>query len=140
MTSTASGMVKQKGKLWGQVERIVQSKASRFGGTKYEVKLIGVDKSVWVQEKQLSKSVHKTYQTDGSLTTGAMAQVNRGYVIEQRKFLKKKVCYLLALIYYLRGAAPSAPRRGPEPRARATPSAWWAANARRSSGETRRAW
>ena len=63
--------------------------AARFGnGSKYEVKLIGVDKHVWVNEKQLSKGVHKTYLADGSLAKGAKALVNRGFVIEQKEFFK----------------------------------------------------
>ena len=87
-------MVKQKGKLWGQVEDIVQCKPARFGnGSKYEIKLIGVDKPVWVNEQKLSKGVHKTYQADGSLAKGAKALVNRGFVIEQKEFLKVRITF-----------------------------------------------
>ena len=87
-------MVKQKGKLWGQVEDIVQCKPARFGnGNKYEIKLIGVGKPVWVNEQKLSKGVHKTYQADGSLAKGAKALVNRGFVIEQKEFLKVRITF-----------------------------------------------
>ena len=85
-------MVKQNAKLWGQVEKIVQCKPARFGGgSKYEIKLVGVEKFVWVHEQHLSKGVHKNYQADGSLKKGATAQVNRAYVAEQKKFLRTKV-------------------------------------------------
>ena len=91
-------MVKQKNKLWGQVEKIVQCKAARIGGgKKYRIKLIGVDKLVWVHSKQLSKGVEKTYEADGTLVKGATAHVDRYYVNAQKTFLKRKVSVLLFL-------------------------------------------
>ena len=55
--------------------KIVKSKPSRFGGIKYEIKLIGVDKLVWVHQQHLSKGVHKTYTTDGSLRQEIMCRI-----------------------------------------------------------------
>ena len=82
------------------MQEIVQCKPARFGnGSKYEIKLIGVDKPVWVNEKKLSKGVHKTYQADGSLAKGAKALVNRGFVIEQKEFFKVRVTFLNYLGY-----------------------------------------
>ena len=77
----------------------MQCKLSRFGnGNKYEIKLIGVDKRVWVHEKQLSKGVHKTFQADGSLAKGAKALVNRGFVIEQKEFFKVVITFVLIIL------------------------------------------
>ena len=71
----------------------MQCKTARFGdGKKYQLQLLGVKKLVWVNQKDLSKDVHKNYDADGSLIKGAKAYVDRGYVTEQKSFLKKKVC------------------------------------------------
>ena len=99
---------KKSGKLWGQLEKIIGSKTVRFGpGKKYHVMLIGVDKALWVQHKDLSKGVAKNYEADGSLTKGAKARVDRGFVMQQKLFLRNKVisficlCSLRSLVHVL---------------------------------------
>ena len=86
-------MPKAKGKLWGIIEEIKDCKPVRFGdGTKYQIKLLGVTKLLWVLQDHLSTDVHKNYQADDSLAKNARAQVNRGYVVEQKKFIAQEVC------------------------------------------------
>ena len=93
---------KKSDKLWGQLEKIVESKPDRFAsGQKYYVKLIGVDKPVWVLAKDLSKGVAKNYEADGCLVKGAKALVNRGFVMQQKTFLNNKVISFICL-YSLR--------------------------------------
>ena len=92
---------KKSGKLWGQLEKIVESKPDRFAsGQRYYVKLIGVDKPVWVLAKDLSKGVAKNYEADGCLVKGAKALVNRGFVMHQKTFLSNKVISFICLHRY----------------------------------------
>ena len=92
MEGREAKMVKQRGKLWGLIEEIKECKPSRHGnGVLYHVKLVGVERLVWVHQNNLSKDVHKNYNTDGSVANNAKAYVNRGFVKEQKKFLTVRV-------------------------------------------------
>ena len=91
-------MVKQRAKLWARIEEIKECKPARHGtGNKYHLKLLGVQRLVWANDKHLSKDVHKRFQTDGTLVKNAKAYVNRGFATEQQKFLMKtvRVIYLI---------------------------------------------
>ena len=69
-------------------------------GKKYLVKLVGVDKLLWVSDKDLSKGVAKTYQADGSVVNNAKAHVDRVYVKNQQVFLSNQVHYFILFIVY----------------------------------------
>ena len=47
------GRSRQK-KLWGKLEAIKASKKDKFNQKKYQVKLVGVEKLIWVFAKELS--------------------------------------------------------------------------------------
>ena len=86
-------------KLWGQLEKILECKPARYGdGKKYEVKLIGVDQTVWVHQKDLSKGVQKNYEADGGLIKGARALVNRGFVDKQNKYFSKVISFISCVV------------------------------------------
>lgn len=89
-------MVKQKHKLWGKIEVIKQCKTTIFDTTKYQLKLVGVDTLLWVNEKDLSEGVAKMYQTDGSLEKNAKARVNRVHVKKHNAFLADQVHTFIA--------------------------------------------
>ena len=81
---------KHRAKLWGKIERIVGSKTTRYGSEKYQVKLVGVDKLIWVLGKELSKGVLESHKSGSTLAKTAKALVDRGYVTEQRNFLTQQ--------------------------------------------------
>ena len=91
-------MVKQKTKLWGKIEEIKRCTTTAIFGKKYQLKLLGVDKLLWVIAKDLSKGVVETYDTDGSLLKNGKACVDRVYVKQQESFLADQARNILLLI------------------------------------------
>lgn len=65
----------------------MKHKSSIFGKS-YLVKLLGVEKQVWVHPKDLSESVVANYESHSPLPKTAQARVDRGYVTRQRLFFK----------------------------------------------------
>ena len=82
-------VTKHRTKLWGKIARIVAVKTTKFSQKKYQVKLVGVDKLLWVYAHELSKGVVDSFKS-GTLCKNAKALVDRGYVLEQRKFYKNQ--------------------------------------------------
>lgn len=80
-----------KTKLWGKIESIVASKTTRFASKKYQVKLVGVEKLIWVLDKELSTGVVAAHHSGNTLPKHAKARVDRGYVTKQKEFLLQQV-------------------------------------------------
>ena len=87
----SAGMPTHRTKLWGKVERIDGSKEAKFGAKKYHVKLVGVEKLIWILAKDLSAGCVSSVDAGRSLPKHAKAHVNRGLVEKQKEFLLKKV-------------------------------------------------
>ena len=84
MHATHQAGMPRRAKLWGKLEAIKSCKDSKFGGKKYEVKLVGVEKIIWVLAKDLSAGVVEKYNLDEPLPKNAKVHVNRGYVQTQK--------------------------------------------------------
>lgn len=78
-----------KKKLWGDIEQVVKKKISKFGRIKLLLKLVGVETELWVFAKDVSKNVVSAFEADEKLPKNSRAFVDRGYVLQQRKFLDK---------------------------------------------------
>lgn len=78
-----------KTKLWGKLEEIKSCKDAKFGQKKYQIKLVGVAKLVWVFATDLSNGVLESHKLEEPLPKNAKVRVNRGYVETQQKFLKQ---------------------------------------------------
>lgn len=56
-------------------------------GKKYQIKLVGADSAIWVQQKDLSTGTVELYESGNALPKNAKAYVNRGHVVAQRELL-----------------------------------------------------
>ena len=88
-----------KPKLWAKLEVIKACSQSKFNTIKYQVKLVGVEKLIWVFAKDLSEGVVENHQLKQRLPKNAKVRVDRGYVQTQKQFLKQ-VGISIHLIYY----------------------------------------
>ena len=86
-------------KLWGKLEGIKVCKQAKFNQTKYQVKLVGVEKLIWVFGRDLSEGVVERHKLEQPLPKHAKVRVDRGYVQTQKQFLKQ-VGISIHLIYY----------------------------------------
>ena len=60
-------------------------KTTKFGAKKYQIKLVGIEKSIWVTGNHLSSGVVAGYDEGSTLPKNAKAQVDRAYVDKQKK-------------------------------------------------------
>ena len=82
---------KQRGKLLTLVEKILESKTATHGQTVFKTKFIGLDKVLWLCEKDFfSKGVIPCYNLQQSLPKSAKGRIDRYYYNQQQLYFRNK--------------------------------------------------
>ena len=81
---------KQRGKLLTLVEKILESKTATHGQTVFKTKFIGLDKVLWLCEKDFSKGVIPCYNLQQSLPKSAKGRIDRYYYNLQQLYFRNK--------------------------------------------------
>ena len=82
-------MPKKKNKLWVKIDEIVQTSMT-FLSRRFQVKLSGTGKLVWVRLNDLSKGVATHYEQHKKVPNQAKARVNRVHYDKQQEYFDKK--------------------------------------------------
>ena len=76
-------------KLWAKIEEILDKKESSAGLVQFKLKLLGIEKPVWVVSGNLSQGVASNYKNDLGLARNAKAKVDRVVAEEQKEFMQQ---------------------------------------------------
>lgn len=79
---------RRKNKLWTKIEEIIASKESSAGLVQFRLKIVGVQKPVWVVASNLSAGVSSNFKAGLDLPSNAKAKVDRVVAEEQKTFLQ----------------------------------------------------